>query len=93
MSESYMTYKNRPVVRSGKTIYYGSMAEPYVVMMNVNGETPQGDVKIATAVKCYLMKTDKSLNPMEAIIKTAERPSLLDALELASVWLTASVRA
>ena len=38
MSEAYMTYKNRPVVRSGKTIYYGSMAEPFVVMMKVNGE-------------------------------------------------------
>ncbi|MBR5405256.1 MAG: hypothetical protein K6E36_09120 [Oscillospiraceae bacterium] len=90
MSETYMTYKNRPVVRSGKTIYYGSMAEPYVVMMNVNGGEQQGDVNVATAIKCYLMKTDKSLNPMEAIIKTAERATLLDALELASVWLKAA---
>lgn len=90
MSETYMTYKNRPVVRSGKTIYYGSMAEPYVVMMNVNSEEQQGDVNVATAIKCYLMKTDKSLNPMEAIIKTAERTTLLDALELASVWLKAA---
>ena len=87
MSEAYMTYKNRPVVRSGKTIYYGSMADPFVVMMNVNGEEKQGDVSTATSIKCYLMKTDKSLNPMEAIVKTAERSSLLDALELAAVWL------
>ncbi len=87
MSESYFTYKARPVVRSGKTIYYGSMAEPYVVMLNVISEAPQGDLKAASAIKCYLMKTDKDLNPMQAITKTAERSSLFDALELAAAWL------
>ena len=87
MSESYFTYKTRPVVRNGKTIYYGSMAEPYVVMMNVTAEEEQNGVMTASAIKCYLMKTDKSLNPMEAITKTAERPTLYEALELAAAWL------
>ena len=87
MSEAYFTYKSRPVVRSGKTIYYGSMAEPYVVMMNVTAEQPDHDVSAATEVKCYLLKTDKNLNPMEAITKTAVRQTLYDALELAAAWL------
>ena len=87
MSESYFTYKARPVVRSGKTIYYGSMAEPYVVMMTVTAEKQDHDVMSATEIKCYLMKTDKNLNPMEAITKTAARPTLYEALELAAAWL------
>lgn len=87
MNEGYFTYKERPVVRSGKTIYYGSMAEPYVVMMNVTSETEDHDVMAATEIKCYLMKTDKNLNPMEAISKTAVRPTLYEALELAAAWL------
>jgi len=87
MSEAYFTYKSRPVVRNGKTIYYGSMAEPYVVMMNVNAEEEQNGVMTATSIKCFLMKTDKNLNPMQAIVKNAERTSLYEALELANAWL------
>ena len=86
MSE-YFTYKTRPVVRKGKTIYYGSMAEPYVVMMNVISEEEQDGVQTATAIKCFLMRTDKNLSPMEAIVKNAERKSLYEALELAAAWL------
>lgn len=80
----FVTYKGRPVVRNGKTIYYGDMANEYVVMMTVLAEKEQE----ATAIKCYLMKTDKSLNPMQAITQTSERGSLLDALELAAAWLS-----
>ena len=92
MSANYFTYKERPVVRNGKTIYYGSMAEPYVVMMNVTAEEKVHDISAATEIKCYLMKTDKSLNPMEAITKTAARPTLYEALELAAAWLKGTER-
>ena len=93
MSTNYFTYKSRPVVRSGKTIYYGSMAEPYVVMMNVTAEQTVNDQKTASDIKCYLMKTDKSLNPMEAIKKQASRPTLYEALELAAAWLKSTEKA
>lgn len=93
MSETYFTYKTRPVVRSGRTIYYGSMADPYVVMMNVTAEETVNEQKTATDIKCYLMKTDKNLNPMEAIKKQASRPTLYDALELAAAWLKSTEKA
>ncbi len=88
MADQFVTYKGRPVVRNGKTIYYGDMANEYVVMMNVITEKEQNGEMVATAIKCYLMKTDKNLNPMQAITQTSERSSLLDALELASAWLS-----
>lgn len=89
---SYMTYKSRPVVRNGNTIYYGSMANEYVVMMNVMSENKENGVGVASAVKCYLMKTDKDLTPMQAIMQTSERNSLYEALELANAWLTRQER-
>lgn len=88
MNEQYMTYKTRPVVRCGKTIYYGSMANEYVVMMNVISEASEHEVSMANAIQCYLMKTDKQLNPMQAITQKAERGNLYEALELAAAWLT-----
>ena len=30
-----LTYKGRPLVRCGNEIYYGSLADPYVVFMQV----------------------------------------------------------
>ena len=92
MSEAYQTYKNRPLVRSGSTIYYGSMAEPYVVMMQVTDEAQTGDIKSATEIRCYLMKTDKNLTPMQAIVKNVTLSSLFEALSVADRWLLASNR-
>ncbi|MCQ2417741.1 MAG: hypothetical protein MJ071_08020 [Oscillospiraceae bacterium] len=85
--KNYFTYKSRPVVRKENDLYYGSMAEPYVVMMKLmEGET-ENDLQQATKVKCYLMKTDQGLSPMQAIKKQAELSSLYEALELAAAWL------
>lgn len=83
-----VTYRGRRIVRNGKTIYYGSMANPYVVNMTIVAEnkTEQG-INAATKIQCYLMKTDKGLSPMESIKKNAIKPNLYEALELAAAWL------
>ena len=33
--KSFFTYKNRPLVRCGDTLYYGNMADPYVIKMEI----------------------------------------------------------
>ena len=36
MSESsFFTYKGRPLVRSGNTIYYGKMSDEFVIVMQI----------------------------------------------------------
>ena len=47
---------------------------------------------MASKIKIYLMRTDEKLNPMEAIVKTGERESLYDALDLAKAWLDRAER-
>jgi ribosome-associated translation inhibitor RaiA len=37
------------------------------------------------------MSTDESLNPLEAITRTAEKDGLYEALDLAEVWLKRSM--
>ena len=85
--QTYFTYKSRPVVRKGKTIYYGEMAQPYVVHMNILKEAEQDNLTMATAIKCYLVKTDTS-----AVKRNADRETLYDALELAAAWLAKTDR-
>ena len=34
-SKDFLMYKNRPLVRNGKTVYYGNMTDKYVIKMEI----------------------------------------------------------
>ena len=83
----FMTYKGYPLVRKGNDLYFGFMNEPYVIMLQADNMTELNGVAIAQKVRFYQMSTDEKLNPIEAIVKSGERDSLYDALDVASTWL------
>ena len=83
-----LVYKDHPLRRIDNLIYYGSMANEYVVMMNVISDKAENDISVASEIQCYLMKTDKNLEPMKAITQQTKRENLYEALELAAAWLT-----
>ncbi|MBQ7991091.1 MAG: hypothetical protein IJ080_05095 [Oscillospiraceae bacterium] len=88
MSEKkFFTYKGYPLVRKGNEIYYGNMYDNYVVMMQIMDKEKMGDLEVASKVKLYKMATDPSLDPIKAIVKQSERPSLYSALDMAYAWL------
>ena len=39
-AEKFPTYKGKPLVRCGDTIYYGSMKDKYVIKMDIKSKTP-----------------------------------------------------
>lgn len=84
----FFTYKGYPLVRNKDTIYYGNMSDNFVVMMQIMEKTKIGSLDVASRVKIYQMATDEKLNPIEAIVKTSEKNSLYEALDIAYVWLT-----
>ncbi len=83
----FMTYKGYPLVRKGNDLYFGFMNEPYVIMLQADNMTEVNGVSVAQKVRFYQMSTDVKLNPIEAIVKSGERDSLYDALDVASTWL------
>ncbi|MGI5895362.1 MAG: hypothetical protein ACOX6U_00255 [Oscillospiraceae bacterium] len=84
---AFFTYKGKPLVRKGDTIYYGSMGDDYVVMLNVQSHTKEGDLNLADNVTVQLMHTDTTINPMDIVVKKAEKKGLYQALDIASIWL------
>ena len=40
----FWEYKGHPLVRSGDTIYYGSLADPFVVMLKISTTKKVGDI-------------------------------------------------
>ena len=91
-STGFLTYKNRPLVRNGNTIYYGSMADPYIIMINIIDSHEVHGVSIADKVIVQLLDTDPNVSPRNAIIKKAERKGLWAAMDFGSVWLDRALK-
>ena len=88
MAEGFITYKGFPLVRKGNEIYYGNMSDEYVTYMNVVSTHDDNGITAADKIKVFLMKTEKDLDPISAIVKSSDRTSLYDALDIANIWLS-----
>ena len=84
---NFITYKGYPLVRKGNEMYFGFMSDPYVVMLQAGKTKKVRNYYVAGQVQLYLMSTDDTLDPTQAIIKNGERDSLYDALDMAVTWL------
>ena len=73
----YLTYKGKPLVRCGKTLYYGSMADKYVIKMDVKDTKKSVDLDVGTKVTVQLMYTDPNIRTRKQIVKSSEKPGLL----------------
>lgn len=81
-------YKDKPLVRSGNTLYYGDPSEPCVAMLQIVSSKPGREGKmIADKVLVQLLSTNETLRPQDRILKRAEKPGLYEALAIASIWL------
>ncbi len=92
MAENFFTYKGKPLVRFKNTIYFGDMAEDYVVMLQILGSEKLGDMDLTNKVSLKLMLTDETKNPLERIVKSSEKQGLYEALDIADVWLSEALK-
>ena len=82
-----LVYRKRPLRRVGKMIYYGSMAEKYIIMLQVMASQKLDDLDVATKVSVQLQLTDPDLKSRDRVVKKTEKDSLYAAMDVASVWL------
>ena len=87
-NDKFLTYKGKPLVRNGTTIYYGDPSENYVIMMQITATKPVGDVEVASKVSVQLLNTDPDVSPRERIVKTSEKKGLYAAMDIAEIWLS-----
>ena len=84
----FLTYKGKPLVRNGNTLYYGDASENYVIMMQILATKPVGDVEVASKVSIQLLNTDPNVSARERIVKSSEKKGLYAALDIAEIWLS-----
>ena len=84
---SVLTYKGRPLMRKDNIIYYGSMADSHIVMLQILETKKVGDADIASRVSVQLQLTDPNARSRDRIVKKGEKAGLYTALDFGSVWL------
>lgn len=82
-----LTYRGRPLMRKDNLIYYGSMADKYIVMLQVLESKEQNGVNLATKVSVQLQLTDPNLKARDRIVKKSEKDGFYTALDVGCVWL------
>ena len=82
-----LTYKGHPLRRKDDLIYYGSMADKYIIMLQVLDTKKVDDLDVATKVSVQLQLTDPDLKSRDRVVKKSEKDSLYNAMDVASVWL------
>ena len=82
-----LMYKGHPLRRVENLIYYGTMAEKYIIMMQVLESKKEQDLNVATKVSVQLQLTDANLKARDRVVKKSEKDSLYAAMDVAAIWL------
>jgi hypothetical protein len=83
----FLTYKGRPLVRSGNVMYYGNMSDKCVVMFQILSTKTVKDMTVADKVQVQLMSTNPDLRMKDRILKKSEKNGLYNAMDIGTIWL------
>ena len=82
-----LVYKGHPLRRKDNLVYYGSMADKYIIMLQIMSTKKVKDVDIADKVAVQLQFTDPDLKSRDRVVKKSEKEDLFSALDLGATWL------
>ena len=74
-----LEYKGHPLRRKDNLIYYGSMADKYIIMIQIAETKKVKDMDVATKVIIQLQLTDPNLKSRDRVVKKSEKTSLYAA--------------
>ena len=82
-----LVYKNHPLRRIDNLIYYGSMADKYIVLLQILDTKKEQDMDVATRVSVQLQLTDPDLKSRDRGVRKSEKDSLYAAMDVGCIWL------
>ena len=68
-------------------MYYGSMADKYIIMLQILDTKKVKDMDVASKVSVQLQLTDPSIKSRDRIVKKSEKDGFWAAMDVATVWL------
>jgi len=88
-----LEYKNRPLRRKDNIVYYGSMTDKYIIMLQITESKDFEDLTLATRIQVQLQYTDPDLKSRDRVVKKSEKTSFYEAMDVAAVWLERALAA
>ena len=82
-----LVYKGHPLRRKDNILYYGSMADKYIIMLQIHDTEQMDDLNLATKVSVQLQLTDPDLKSRDRVVRKSEKNSLYAAMDLSAIWL------
>ena len=82
-----LSYKGHPLRRKDNLIYYGTMAEKYIIMLQILSTHTVDGLEMANKVSVQLQLTDPDLKSRDRVVKKSEKDSLYAAMDVAAVCL------
>ena len=82
-----LIYKGHPLMRKDNLVYYGSMADTHIVMLQILETKTVNGEEIATKVSVQLQLTDPNARGRDRIVKKGEKAGLYTALDFGCVSL------
>ena len=82
-----LMYKGHPLMRKDNLIYYGSLADSHIVMLQILETKKVGDLDVASKVSVQLQLTDPAAKSRDRVVKKSEKEGLYTALDFGCVWL------
>ena len=90
--QKVLMYKGHPLMRKDNLIYYGSMADTHIVMLQVLETKTVNGMEVATRVSVQLQLTDPNARSRDRVVKKGEKAGLYTALDFGSVWLERALK-
>lgn len=90
--KTILQYKGHPLMRKDNLVYYGSMADSHIIMLQILETKKVGDTDVAGRVSVELQLTDPNVRARERIVKKSEKDGFFTALDLGCVWLNRALK-
>lgn len=90
--EQVLSFKGKPLVRSGDTLFYGDLAEPYFAMLQITETKKEGEYDLPSTIAVQILSTNEDLPILERIKNNSVQDNLYDAVNIAAIWLERILR-
>lgn len=85
--KKFLSFKGRPLIRCGNTIYYGDINDRFIVEMQIRGSYNLKGMALSEKILVLLVDSEMREDTNRKIIKMSEKSGLYNALDVGSAWL------
>ena len=85
----FLTYKDKPLIRKGNTVYYWDISEKYIVKLDILSSHTVDELEVSDKIRISLIKNDSE--KLDNVKKTTEKNGFAEAMQFATTWIESAL--